>query len=364
MSYWAPLPKATALERRGGLSDAPERHAAAVALRAELESLGPPQSEPGRWNFVARWKRQNAERRAGLTHNEWNFLNHYEEDRAAELSVTEARILHTLMRYAGDEQVKRLLLRRTRRRQGDEPLAYHAELERSLGTVAILNVINFQNLFSPNHPILKMLALASALIFHLATSWLNRRVSLQRVRHTEERLPGSDVIEQVVDGGTELEIIREYTPVMLRWLVLGAPSTSLQARLALLVNNLDWFVQPPSAWFRWQWLIPIAYISGYALALTALFTGLGGHTNVLHTPWSAALAGALVGFGSVWNSNAAPRQLFAALLLEKLDARIEARLAEEAAAGGESVPPTISSQEDPVGSESARFAQSAVELVQ
>jgi hypothetical protein len=68
----------------------------------------------------------------------------------------------------------------------------------------------------------------------------------------EEQLPGSDVVEKMVEGGTELETIRDYTPVMLRWLVLGAPSKSLEGRLSLLVNNLDWFMAAPADWFRWQ----------------------------------------------------------------------------------------------------------------
>jgi hypothetical protein len=89
----------------------------------------------------------NAERRAKLTDTEWDFLNHYKADRAAELTWTEARIICTLMRHAGDKQVRALLARRARMRLQDKVPSYHSTLVRAQPAFAIILVFNVFNIF-------------------------------------------------------------------------------------------------------------------------------------------------------------------------------------------------------------------------
>jgi len=96
-----------------------------------------------------------------------------------------------------------------------------------------------------------------------------------------EQLPGSVLVEQVVDNQLDVAAIRQATAEPWRLLFLREPGPSLEGNVIFAAMHLSWFIKPRRSYISWLWPV-----SMFSLVIIPVFLAVEA---VYNTGWMAAI---------------------------------------------------------------------------
>lgn len=302
-----------------------------------MEELSPEALPPA--ELVARELLGQVQARIGgpMSLFEWRMLNVHGENSAAEFSPVEAEILVRLLRQLDGT---------TADLSGELP-------EQWLNTYL---QVQHDALYVPpqqgppqlldagSSEVLAWLGwvVAATLLFGLALDggfWVavpllllgGTNLALKREKHrlvrlVLDQLPGSNILERLIDNDPSLDDIRRYTPVPLNWLLLGLSSKGIEERIKLVSRHLDWYLAEPALYVRVNWLFRVLWVIAPFMLVdwVALLTGQG---------WQVGFGFHLVLLllGTAWFARRERLEgFYGAALIKQLLGRVKERLAARA----------------------------------